>query len=335
MAKQVCRKIDRKKRKTLLYEFEYVRDYFEIWHGIDICSNNEDSLEKVTAILFKDVISAPPSERPAFSVFKSFLSLFCDILGETTNNLRTDRETKMYQIISSYLKNGTKPENITIISFNYDIYLEKVLASLALSFPNPDIIIFLIQHAYELNLEIFDITRPPRPRKGYFPIYPGMRKGGIKVLKLHGSLNWYSYYLTNPVDFVTMFDIHRELKVTGEKEINSSLLKYRTREGQIVGTLPVIVPPLPRKSGFYHSKILRLWRKANTALSAADELLIYGYSCPLTDEDSKNLLKDSISNSLRIKKISIIDSSPEVCERYIRIFTPKKVLWYQHSAYFV
>jgi len=131
----------------------------------------------VTAQIFADVKVNTPSERPAFSVFLAFIKLFLDILGETTNNIRIDNEKKLYQIISSYIEAGTKPENLTIISFNYDIYAEKVLATLARSYFNPDIIVFLIQHGYELDLQISDITRPPAPRK----VFSQSSLGGEKV----------------------------------------------------------------------------------------------------------------------------------------------------------
>ena len=322
------------KRKDLLKEFEYVRSYFEILYGVDICSGDEDSLEKVTSKLYSDIIENSPEGKPAFSVFISLLRLFCDILGETTNKMGTGNDKKLYKIINSYLKKGIKPEKVTIISFNYDIYVERVLAQLALSYRKPDLITFLIQCSYELNLPLTDFTRPPKPRMGYFPIIPGIRKGGIRVLKLHGSLNWYSYYPKKPGDLQKMYEVHRVLKVSGEKEISSGMLKYQSQQGSLYGTLPIIIPPIQTKSGIFHSKIRGLWGHAKRALKNADELIIYGYSCPPFDEDSEKLLHDSIGENQRIKTISIINPNSATCDRYIRLFRPKRVLWYQHSAYF-
>ena len=105
----------------MLYEFEYVRAYFEIWHGKNIFSDEENSLENVVSQIFSDVKVNSPKERPAFPVFLAFMKLLYDILGETTNTIETNVKKPLYRIIARYIKNGVNPENLTIISFNYNI----------------------------------------------------------------------------------------------------------------------------------------------------------------------------------------------------------------------
>jgi len=323
------------KKKELLYEFEYIKAYFEIWHGKKICSDKEDSLEKVMSRLFSDVRDESLTERPAFQVFIAFLKLFYDVLGETTNNITADRNKWLFKIVESYFKKGIKPENLTIISFNYDIYAEKILVMLPGSFYDPDSKVFVFQHCYDLNLVTSDFTRPPHPRKGWFPMYPKIKKGGVRVLKLHGSLNWYSVFPFKKIDLDEMFNRERLLKVSDEKEIYSNKLKYRTREGNLFYTLPVIVPPIHKKSETYHSKILVLWHNAKEALSTTDELLIYGYSCPSLDSDSKNLLKKSIKSNKKIQKISVIDPDPTIFDRYNKLFASKRIQYFQDSESFL
>jgi len=111
-------------------------------------------------------------------------------------------------------------------------------------------------------------------------------------------------------------------------------LKYRDRQGGIFKTIPIIVPPIKNKSDIFHSKIIKLWSIAKKALSDTDELLIYGYSCPQFDGDSEMLLKKSVQFNKKIKKISVIDPNADVCDRYIRLFYPKRIFWYQNSANF-
>jgi len=327
-------KIDTLKRHEMLYEFEYVRAYFEIWHGRDIFSDKCNFLEIVMAQIFTDVKTNSPPERPAFQVFLAFLRLFYDILGETTNNIKTDSDKPLYQILANFIRNGVSPENLTIISFNYDIYVERILATLARSFHDPNYQVFLLQNCYELNLSIFDFTMASRPIIGWFPVLLDAKKGGVRVLKLHGSLNWYSPSPTKNIEFDSMFKRDRVLKISREMGINSNQLRYRTREGHLCYTLPVIVPPIRNKSEIYHSKILKLWDISKKSLFEADEILIYGYSCPDLDIDVKELLRESVHRNRKIQNISVIDPTPAIHEHYAVLFNPKGIRSYFNSSSF-
>jgi len=332
-------KMDPKKRKKLLDRFECLKDYFQKRHHINICANSKDSLEKIASTLFKDVRTKAFPD--SYLVFLAFLMILCDILGETTNEMGNDRENPLYRIIDSYLKEGVNPDNITIISFNYDIFAEKVLATIALHSQHycqinsldPDSVVYYLQNGYELDLQSSDITLPPRPIQGYFPRNPGMNKFGIKILKLHGSLNWYSLY-PSKMSFALMYNKNRKLKVSGEKAIYSSLLKYRDPNGRVHKTLPIIVPPIKKKTQIFHSKILNLWPKAKKALINADEILIYGYSCPRSDKECQKLLKTAIYDNKKITAVSVINPDPDICDRYIELLNPKKILWYRYSYLF-
>ena len=327
--------IDPAKKKEMYYQFEYVRAYFEIWHGKDIFSDEEDYLEKVMSQIFADVTEKLPEQRPAFFVFVAFMKLLYDLLGETTNNIKIDSGKPLFKIISHYLRNGVKPENLLIISFNYDIYVEKTLAAVARSFFDPDFLVFLLQHCYELGLSFYDFTLAKQPRIGWFPVRLNVAPGGVIVLKLHGSLNWYSIFPSEIVGLESMFYRDRTLKVTRELEINSNKLKYRTPAGDIRYTLPVIVPPVKNKEDLYHSRILNLWSLAGTALSEADEILIYGYSCPRLDIESEEMFRASVRHSTLLEKISIIDPSTAVYERYSKLFAPKIINSYPDSGSFL
>jgi hypothetical protein len=320
---------DSTERNNLL---ENIRRYFERKHGIDIFLDTNDFLENIMSKIFLD-LKEPASKKDAYPIFRNLLTLLHERIGETTNNMTINKTKSLYCITNFYIRNGIIPENLTIISFNYDIYIEKTLAVLARSFFDPDQTIFLLQHCYELDVDL--PTRPPFPREGYFPIYLGIKKGGIRVLKLHGSLNWYSYYPVEEIDLEDMFNPDRPMKISGEKEINSTKLRYRNSEGLIRYTLPVIVPPVPNKAEIYHSKILNLWSYANDALIDADELLIFGYSCPSSDTESKNLLRTTLELNKKIQKISIIDTDLTIINRYQELMPSKDFCQYSDAIQFL
>ena len=301
--------------------------YFEKRYGIDIFSESEDFLEKIMSTLFLDVKNFE-LRTESFPVFRDLLTLIHERIGETTNNILINERKPLYRLVDYFFQRGIYPENLTIITFNYDIYIEKILAGMALSrkvaryFPDPDQTIFLLQYGYDLDLGL--PTRSPRPRQGYFPIYLDIKKGGIRVLKLHGSLNWYSHYPREEIDLEDMVNPNRPMEVSGEKEINSTRLRYLNRKGQTEFTLPIIVPPVQNKSEIYHSNIRDLWDRAREALNDADELVIYGYSCPSSDTESENLLRITLEQNKKIQQIPIIDTNPAVINRYRQLIPSKE-----------
>ncbi|MFA5197894.1 MAG: hypothetical protein WC437_05755 [Patescibacteria group bacterium] len=316
---------DHKERKCQL---ENIRIYFEKRHRVDIFSESEDFLEKIMSTLFFDVKNSKLMTE-SYHVFRILLTLIHERIGETTNNITINERKPLYHLVDYFFQRGIHPENLTIITFNYDIYIEKTLAAMALSrnvaryFSDPDQTIFSLQYGYASDFGL--PTRPPRPRQGYFPISPDIKKGGIRVLKLHGSLNWYSYYPTEEITLTDMFKRDRPIKVSREKEINSTQLKYRDPDGLIKYTLPIIVPPVENKEEIYHSKILDLWDFAREALISADEIIIYGYSCPHSDVDSRNLLYSSLEINPKKQGISIIDRDSSIKNHYQKLLPSKEI----------
>ena len=73
----------------------------------------------------------------------------------------------------------------------------------------------------------------------------------LRVLKLHGSLNWYSTHTSSTPSRTAMFRPERRLSVTRRKTIAPDMaLAGKARK---VYTLPVIVPPVTHKSSVLHS----------------------------------------------------------------------------------
>jgi len=316
---------DHKERTTQL---ENIRIYFEKRHSVDIFLDSEDFLEKVMSTLFFDVKNSELMTE-SYPIFRILLTLIHERIGETTNNITINERKPLYRLVDYFFQRGIHPENLTIITFNYDIYIEKTLAAMALSrkvaryFSDPDQTIFSLQYGYASDFGL--PTRPPRPRQGYFPISLDIKKGGIRVLKLHGSLNWYSYYPTEEISLADLFKSDRPIKLSGEKEINSTQLKYRDPDGLIKYTLPNYVPPISDKPEIYHANIFDLWDRGREELIRADEIIIYGYSCPQSDAESRNLLYSSLEINPKKQKISIIDTDSSIKKHYQELLPSKEI----------
>jgi NAD-dependent SIR2 family protein deacetylase len=101
-------------------------------------------------------------------------------------------------------------------------------------------------------------------------------KKGIKLLKLHGSVNWLA--CANP---------DHPIHVYNSWEVQKMNLDYcRKCHYQL---FKLIVPPVWHKRG-YAQRISELWERAADELCTADRIVIIGYSLPVFDLSAKYLL---------------------------------------------
>lgn len=173
------------------------------------------------------------------------------------------------------------------------------------------------------SVDFVATTSPPRSGNLFKEGKSNLK--GIKLLKLHGSLNWYSSHRTTKLSPEDIFNTDRPIRVTRRKTIDPQM--RHNKRGQSLRTLPVIVPPVTHKSGILHDSIRPLWTKANNAMRRANEVVIFGYSCPAMDFESSNL----IQRSLKIRSYEalwVIDPDPGVLTRYIELIKPDQITYY-------
>lgn len=113
----------------------------------------------------------------------------------------------------------------------------------------------------------------------------------IKLMKLHGSLNWFRSMESNeiiPYDFSEINKWYRAMHALDEK-VNISLSKKLTKEkieykGKVLLPPSIIIPPTWNKLEFsYNFEIAKVWQKAAEELSNAENIFVIGYSYPETD----------------------------------------------------
>lgn len=167
-------------------------------------------------------------------------------------------------------------EHDVVISFNWDVLLDTVFFDYNLMKAefkgNP------IDYGEEFYMIGIDDDED-----SYLP-----KKVGIKLLKLHGSLNWF-YCPSCQKRFFTfrpnLYEDYRKGKIIKCPECKKENLKH------------LIVPPtfLKRfdKEGF--SPLIPIWQEAFKALQECDKLIIAGYSFPQDDVHFKHFLRSSLS----------------------------------------
>ncbi len=177
------------------------------------------------------------------------------------------RGTKLWESYGSFLDEllrGSK--SLSIVTFNYDLLTEQLLDDLHWRFTYAPC---------GVAIEFEDDRRRKRLRH---------RGTHVKLLKLHGSVNWGVCRGCNTAkkgnDFVTAF----------ESPYNPPPRKRRPWCGARL-LEPGIIPPISGKAGELRH-MDALWRAAREALSRAREIIIVGYSLPATDHEAVSLMKE-------------------------------------------
>ena len=94
-------------------------------------------------------------------------------------------------------------------------------------------------------------------------------------------------------------------------------------------TFPIVVPPVVHKSGILHRELQPVWALAEERLKSADRVIIFGYSCPVTDWEAANLIGRSLTANDACRDIAIIDPAPKVLLRYVQLGALERVRYFK------
>lgn len=152
------------------------------------------------------------------------------------------------------------------------------------------------------------------------------KKNQIKLMKLHGSLNWFMQKdEKNGVLPIYLDDIFKDKKYyfnQGEKYKNffidpiKWLSKYNNEyNGKSIIPEPILVPPTFNKMED-NERIINVWRQASLELTKAENILICGYSHPLTDDFFKYLFALGVSGDSIINRFVVYDPDEKLEEKY-------------------
>ncbi len=313
----------------------FVRNYFDETYGFDIFAPEHDSLEGVMARLYPDLFNSL-LERRALDAFRALLQLFTNRLATTTNGLHPTQRRLLYRILRRLLAQGTDPCDITIITFNQDLQVEKTLQHLSQAKQWAPLAqqLFSFPAMYSVADGTWEqITGPTRARRKH-DLFPTTAPDGdcLRVLKLHGSLNWYSKHQSQKPSRLAMFNPKRRLSVTRRKTIAPDMTLSGRRK---VYTLPVVVPPVNHKSSVLPAALGPIWTLAERRLVEADDIVVFGYSCPALDFESANLLTRAQRRRDATSTFSVIDPNGAVATRYISLLSPKRLGYYASAHDFL
>lgn len=99
-------------------------------------------------------------------------------------------------------------------------------------------------------------------------------------------------------------------------------LKKGVAQSSGVASIPLIIPPVKEKKYDQYGELFdSLWAKTSEAIQKADEIILIGYSFPITDIKSTELFLKSFMERNSKPKIKILDPNPEkIVEKFIYEF---------------
>lgn len=152
-----------------------------------------------------------------------------------------------------------KAEKAQVISFNYDLVLDQLIFGNDIS-----------ESSYGLESD----TRWAQPR----------------LLKPHGSLNWYEHSTGKYLSDTKCFNLPGT-----EPDVVRAFKPFRAPQSDKREYMPLIVPPVFNKE-FQGALFQTLWQEAVLVLSQASEVRFLGYSLPVADFHARFILRCGFHN---------------------------------------
>jgi len=184
----------------------------------------------------------------------------------------------------------------TIITFNYDLLIEE-------SFPSAE----LWNPVDGYKIKTYGKTRGWAKRWLEERKYEVGTNSKIRLLKLHGSLNW-------------------ELYPTGTAiRLKPRPYLVSTRSGKTRFEKILILAPGWKKE-INRNPYKQFWRTARLRLEKCKTLIILGYSLPETDLLAQSLLAEVVrtrgTRKAFLNQLHLADKDERVKERFVKLFTP-------------
>ena len=291
-------------------------DFFDLLQRLNPRS---DDKKAVRAVLAK-VETLPREywrsfERAFYTLqLKAYLSKKLELGGsyESDSNVVTDFALCVHALLREAHGKRTKcgyHESIltplegsdSVITFNYDLVVERAIRGIAES------------RSASFGPWLYGFKASSTPRKLPF------------LLKLHGSSNW-------------------RLKASGAEDSDKQF-QIRTKEWKDFDNAPgytriakTEIAAFPIFLPFWDKRIERrpwvtLWREALAKLGSAENVIVWGYSMPLTDV--KAYLLFTLGLSGRPFNLCIIDPKEETRERWRNLFRHSKYWEYKSAGQFL
>lgn len=318
--------------KQLKPRFQQISDYAKNLLGLDLEAEHLSS-ELVFNKAYTLAVQENSVVGAALAQLYYLIDLYQKAIADSTDKINCNSAGGVFSLVE-WLTSETNRENIQLITFNYDLVVEKALSNLKReSYVNP---IFEFNTAYLIDPYQ---TLPPSPNSDGEGFPTSMFGNSISVIKLHGSLNWLRGVEGNFDKLDPIGKIPYKLFLYQGKKIFVKFILDLENPNRTHTTKfamhPLIVPPVYKKTQFYSNLFKPLWRRAEESIELAERLIIFGYSLPEADTKAQNMLARALAKNSRTPDVHIIDTDPTVCDKFRRKLKIVSLKYYQDVDEFI
>jgi hypothetical protein len=146
----------------------------------------------------------------------------------------------------------------------------------------------------------------------------------VKLLKLHGSLNWGQCPRCKGIAALTLEEFLRNKRYPGSSSYRLEISRGVGRVRHCESTLspePFIAPPTWNKTQ-HHAQLESVWRAAARELSDAENIVICGYSLPETDQFFRYLYAIGSIGGSGLRKFMVVNPDHGVERRFLELCGP-------------
>jgi hypothetical protein len=216
------------------------------------------------------------------------------------------------------------PDELTVITFNQDLVIENELATLPIRYGE-----LALQSLY--GTVALDAVPGLRNARFAHLVSETGSALPVRLLKLHGSLNWMVKTVERSPRPGTLFpppSRSRQVYVINDREVSDNIA---LRTGAIQGRSrwylwPVVVPPIYDKQRIVAMDLFReVWNRARDALENAERLLLVGYSLPEADILARQMLRRTFTRNEGLDAIECINPDVALVVKLKTVLGPNVV----------
>ncbi len=247
--------------KELTQELLLINDkknYYELTNFIhrllELSRGNEEvtTIEKITSIIISKGLFYNTEERIYYNTLKHQLLRW--IFERIEADSPQVDEGKRKNLIRFFEKSSFRDEQALILSFNYDLLLERLLKKGTGEE-------WFFDYMIRLNTYL-----------GQPNVAPGDQSHVFEYLKLHGSLNWFTVPGADRNDLGNVYLVE-------ENDPSRHLIHNKD--------IPVYIPMAFAKTEFFIGSLYNvLWNIGRRCLEETEEIIFIGYGFPQTDIDN-------------------------------------------------
>ena len=281
-------------------------------------------METFFRALYADLRSHP-GDQMLQHAYRRLVQIYAEVIAETTDWLAAPaRHAPLGDLLSAAAGHA---DEVVVISFNQDLVTEYQLARRADDASDPLARRWCLTRGYGELSRSLTLARPDDPYAAPEPIElfePHSRtcdhRRPVKLLKLHGSLNWFAPG-GGVLGAVTGGARRPRLLLNPERRVFVPAIEPTTLvtdRGRRVASEPFVIPPIYDKHA--PQRLLKAaWDEAETALGSAERVVFVGYSIPALDSEAERLFQRAIAANPVLRGVDLVDPSPAAAQRYAEV----------------